>query len=221
MQYLSNSTTNMVLLHYSIFLTWRVTGETIWILAWLSELSTANHKYVHPCPQPPTLLNCVCIPPFFLINKHYHRLTDYQRVLAVSCSLIPGPPVHYRSFTMSITAKTASLHYKTTITALFTTALATNNDAKWQKGGKQMIKQFEFVFTFMHLADAFIQSILHCFQGIHLINFQGIKPNILPLLAPCRNNKRFDIYIFFLILYNPIKCTCVIYKVRTCQVNAQ
>ncbi len=119
--------------------------ESIWILAWLSELSTANLNYVHLCPQPPTLLNCVCIPPFFLINKHYHRLTDYQLVLAVSCSLIPGPPVHYRSFTMSITAKTASLRYKTTITALFTTALATNNHAKWQKGGKQMIKQFEFL----------------------------------------------------------------------------
>lgn len=82
------------------------------------------------CPQGPTLLNCVCMPPSFLINKHYHRLTDYQLVLSISCRLIPAPPVHYLNFTMSITAKTGSLHYKTTITALFTTLLGTTNNAK-------------------------------------------------------------------------------------------
>ncbi len=107
-----------------------------------------KHSESQLCPSlsaAPYSIKLCLYSPFFLINKHYHRLTDYQLVLAISCSLIPGPPVHYRSFTMSITAKTASLHYKTTITALFTTALATNNHAKWQKGGKQMIKQFEFL----------------------------------------------------------------------------
>ncbi len=45
--------------------------------------------------------------------------------------------------------------------------------------------------TFMHLADAFIQSDLHCIQVTVFFTFYqlllslGIKPMILALLAPC------------------------------------
>ncbi len=47
-----------------------------------------------------------------------------------------------------------------------------------------------FTFTFMHLADAFIQSDLHCIQ-VYSFTFDqlllslGIEPMILALLAPC------------------------------------
>ncbi len=45
-------------------------------------------------------------------------------------------------------------------------------------------------FTFMHLADAFIQSDLHCIQVTVSTSYQlllslGIEPMILALLAPC------------------------------------
>ncbi len=47
-----------------------------------------------------------------------------------------------------------------------------------------------FTFTFMHLADAFIQSDLHCIQVTVSTFYQlllslGIEPMILALLAPC------------------------------------
>ncbi len=47
-----------------------------------------------------------------------------------------------------------------------------------------------FTFTFMHLADAFIQSDLHCIQVTVSTFYQlllslGLKPMILALLAPC------------------------------------
>ncbi len=46
------------------------------------------------------------------------------------------------------------------------------------------------LFTFMHLADAFIQSDLHCIQVTVFTFYQlllslGIEPMILALLAPC------------------------------------
>ncbi len=49
---------------------------------------------------------------------------------------------------------------------------------------------FTFTFTFMHLADAFIQSDLHCIQVTVSTFYQlllslGIEPMILALLAPC------------------------------------
>ncbi len=50
-----------------------------------------------------------------------------------------------------------------------------------------------FTFTFMHLADAFIQSDLHCIQ-VYSFTFDqlllslGIEPMILALLAPCSNH---------------------------------
>ncbi len=47
-----------------------------------------------------------------------------------------------------------------------------------------------YAFTFMHLADAFIQSDLHCIQVTvstfdQLLLSLGIEPMILALLAPC------------------------------------
>ncbi len=47
-----------------------------------------------------------------------------------------------------------------------------------------------FTFTFMHLADAFIQSDLHCILSYSFTFYQlllslGIEPMILALLAPC------------------------------------
>ncbi len=49
---------------------------------------------------------------------------------------------------------------------------------------------FTFTFTFMHLADAFIQSDLHCIQVTVSTFYQlllslGIEPMILALLTPC------------------------------------
>ncbi len=51
-------------------------------------------------------------------------------------------------------------------------------------------KQVHFTFTFMHLADTFIQSDLHCIQVTVSTFYQlllslGIEPMILALLAPC------------------------------------
>ncbi len=55
------------------------------------------------------------------------------------------------------------------------------------------------IFTFMHLADAFIQSDLHCIQVFtfyQLLLSLGIKHMILALLAPC-------IYIYIVISWIP------------------
>ncbi len=52
----------------------------------------------------------------------------------------------------------------------------------------QIVVHFTFTFTFMHLADAFIQSDLHCIQVstfYQLLLSLGIEPMILALLAPC------------------------------------
>ncbi len=47
-----------------------------------------------------------------------------------------------------------------------------------------------FTFTFMHFADAFIQSDLHCIQVTVSTFYQlllslGIEPMLLALLVPC------------------------------------
>ncbi len=52
------------------------------------------------------------------------------------------------------------------------------------------ISKSELCFTFMHLAEAFIQSDLHCIQVTVFTFYQlllslGIEPMILALLAPC------------------------------------
>ncbi len=52
------------------------------------------------------------------------------------------------------------------------------------------VNQAWFTFTFMHLADAFIQSDLHCIQVTVSTFYQlllslGIEPMILALLVPC------------------------------------
>ncbi len=56
----------------------------------------------------------------------------------------------------------------------------------WQDGNNFV----QSIFTFTHLADAFIQSDLHCIQVIVFTFYQlllslGIEPMILALLAPC------------------------------------
>ncbi len=49
-----------------------------------------------------------------------------------------------------------------------------------------------FTFTYMHLADAFIQSDLQCIQAIHLycqyVCSLGIDPTTLALLTQCSNH---------------------------------
>ncbi len=49
-----------------------------------------------------------------------------------------------------------------------------------------------FTFTFMHLADAFIQSDLQCIQAIHLycqyVCSLGIEPTTIALLTQCSNH---------------------------------
>ncbi len=54
----------------------------------------------------------------------------------------------------------------------------------------EIIAEAVITFTFMHLADAFIQSDLHCIQVTVSTFYQlllslGIEPMILALLTPC------------------------------------
>ncbi len=71
----------------------------------------------------------------------------------------------------------------------------------WKSGiwGSKNIKilrksplKFTFTFTFMHLADAFIQSDLQCIQAIHFFFVSmcslGIEPTTFVLLAQCSNH---------------------------------
>ncbi len=68
-------------------------------------------------------------------------------------------------------------------------------------------------FTFMHLADAFIQSDLHCIQVTVSTFYQlllslGIEPMILALLAPCSTSwatgKLYGVFVFFGLESNPL-----------------
>ncbi len=70
-----------------------------------------------------------------------------------------------RSFTFTVPQRRNDLHLTSSEEPLFLT----------------------FTFTFMHLADAFIQSDLHCIQVTvyQLLLSLGIEPMILALLAPC------------------------------------
>ncbi len=49
-----------------------------------------------------------------------------------------------------------------------------------------------YIFTFMHLADAFFQSDLQCIQAIHLycqyVRSLGIEPTTFALLTQCSNH---------------------------------
>ncbi len=59
-----------------------------------------------------------------------------------------------------------------------------------------------FTFTFMHLADAFIQSDLQYIQVIHFLSvhvFLGIEPTTFALLTQCSNH-RSTVAQWFLIL---------------------
>ncbi len=67
-----------------------------------------------------------------------------------------------------------------------------NNDAENSvliAGMKYIKLWFTFTFTFMHLADAFIQSDLQCIQVIHLfcqyVCSLGIEPTTFALLTQC------------------------------------
>ncbi len=51
---------------------------------------------------------------------------------------------------------------------------------------------YEILFTFMHLADAFIQSDLQCIQAMHIlwvyVFMCGIEPTTFALLTQCSNH---------------------------------
>ncbi len=68
----------------------------------------------------------------------------------------------------------------------------TRINTEWQKeaGIITVCARGMITFTFIHLADAFIQSDLHCIQVTVFTFYQlllslGIEPMILALLAPC------------------------------------
>ncbi len=70
---------------------------------------------------------------------------------------------------------------------------------------------FTFTFTFMHLADAFIQSDLHCIQVtvfffyiLSTLAFPGIEPMILALLVPCSTSWATG-KLFIIIIYLPTR----------------
>ncbi len=51
---------------------------------------------------------------------------------------------------------------------------------------KTVVGKSEFIITFMHLADTFIQRYSHCIQGLHSIMYSlGTEPMSLALLALC------------------------------------
>ncbi len=71
-----------------------------------------------------------------------------------------------------------------------------------------------FTFTFMHLVDAFIQSVLQCIQVTVFTFYQllvslGIEPMILALLAPSSTN--IDTILFLELLYSRI-WICLIFE---------
>ncbi len=57
-----------------------------------------------------------------------------------------------------------------------------------------------FTFTFMHLADAFIQSDLQCIQVIHMfcqyMCSLGIEPTTFALLTQCSTTEPQEHYIY-------------------------
>ncbi len=64
-----------------------------------------------------------------------------------------------------------------------------------------LVDQIGYTFTFMHLADAFIQSDLQCIQAIYLY-FQyvcslGIEPTTFALLTQCSTNEPQEHYSRF------------------------
>ncbi len=71
---------------------------------------------------------------------------------------------------------------------------------------------YAFTFTFMHLADSFIQSDLHCIQVTVLHFYQlllslGIEPMILALLTPCSTIWATGKYAYCIpYVYNPDTC---------------
>ncbi len=66
-------------------------------------------------------------------------------------------------------------------------------------------------FTFMHLADAFIQSDLQCIQAIHLyceyVCSLGIEPTTFVLLTQCSNH-------WASVIYNNVKAAVLFQKVH-------
>ncbi len=59
--------------------------------------------------------------------------------------------------------------------------------------------EISFTFTFMHLADAFIQSDLQCIQAIHFFFYQhvcslGIEPTTFALLTQCSTTEHRNTY---------------------------
>ncbi len=63
---------------------------------------------------------------------------------------------------------------------------------KWNNSTEWQTVSFTLHFTFMHLADAFIQSDLQCIQAIHLYCQYacslGIEPTTFALLTQCSNH---------------------------------
>ncbi len=73
------------------------------------------------------------------------------------------------------------------------------------KNCKQNIDHI-FTFTFMHLADAFIQSDLQCIRVTVSTFYQlllslGIEPMILALLAPCSTSWATGKLLTYILLY--------------------
>ncbi len=73
-----------------------------------------------------------------------------------------------------------------------------------------------FTFTFMHLADAFIQSDLQCIQAIHLycqyVCSLGIEPTTFALLTQCSNHWATGTFLYLLwgnILFTSSLLTCI------------
>ncbi len=66
------------------------------------------------------------------------------------------------------------------------------NTAVFEWGCQLWLFETIFTFTFMHLADAFIQSDLQCIQAIHLycqyMCSLGIEPTTFALLTQCSNH---------------------------------
>ncbi len=92
---------------------------------------------------------------------------------------------------------------------LFSPTLARNRNELFNTSITGISSIFTFTFTFMHLADAFIQSDLQCIQVIHLSIPWELNPQPFVLLTQCSTNESQEHYISCINIntrYNNYKC---------------
>ncbi len=99
--------------------------------------------------------------------------------------------------------------YRMYFLELFSPTLARNRNEVINTSITSISSIFTFTFTFMHLADAFIQSDLQCIQVIHLSIPWELNPQPFALLTQCSTTESQEHYISCISIntrYNNYKC---------------